>query len=245
MELWTDVHLVGSGRMGFDLTDPFDCHVYLVGDGSSWALIDAGAGIDVEPIIAQISTVVDLDRIEALILTHKHADHAGGAAQLSQRLGLRVIASAHTAEVIAGPDEDRLGLVDARSAGVYPSDYIFEACQVDDIVEDGDIVKIGSLALRAIETPGHCEGHLSFVGTLSGRPTLLTGDALFHGGRVVWQTTYDCSVQEHVSSIRRLANETFDAFLPGHFAFSLSGGKRHVEAALQRIARMDVPAHVV
>ncbi len=34
MQLTEHVYLVGSGSLGFDLTDPFDCHVYLI-DGHS------------------------------------------------------------------------------------------------------------------------------------------------------------------------------------------------------------------
>jgi len=245
VELWKGVHLVGSGRGGFDLTDPLDCHVYLLDAGDSWILVDAGAGLNVELLVEQITSVAPPDRVRTLILTHKHADHAGGAALLRQHFDLTIIASEHTAETISLPDEERLGLIDARSAGVYPLDYTFSPTRVDRTVGEGDHIRVGKISLRAIATPGHCEGHLSFIGEVNGRRTLFTGDALFHGGKVVWQTTYDCSVQEHVRSIRRLEAESFDAFLPGHLSFSLARGKRHVEAALSYIKEMNVPPHLM
>ena len=62
MRLTERVHLVGSGRTGFNISDPYDCHVYLVDGGS------------------------ELARIGTILLTHAHADHAGWAA------GLRVAA---------------------------------------------------------------------------------------------------------------------------------------------------------
>ena len=47
MQLTVDiVHLVGSGQSGFSLTDPLDCHVYLLDGGSELALIDTGVGRD-------------------------------------------------------------------------------------------------------------------------------------------------------------------------------------------------------
>ena len=45
MQLANRIHLVGSGSFGFDLSDPYDCHVYLVDGGSELALVDVGAGI--------------------------------------------------------------------------------------------------------------------------------------------------------------------------------------------------------
>ena len=50
---WT-VHLVGSGQSGFSLTDPLDCHVYLLDGGSELALIDTGVGRDTPAIAAEI-----------------------------------------------------------------------------------------------------------------------------------------------------------------------------------------------
>jgi hydroxyacylglutathione hydrolase len=52
MRLTPEVHLVGSGDSGFGLTDPFDCHVYLLDGGSEAALVDAGIGTGVDEILA-------------------------------------------------------------------------------------------------------------------------------------------------------------------------------------------------
>ena len=41
MQLTEHIHLIGSGRVGFDLTNEFDCHVYLVADGDDAAPVDA------------------------------------------------------------------------------------------------------------------------------------------------------------------------------------------------------------
>ena len=54
MQLTDIVHLVGSGQSGFSLTDPLDCHVYLLDGGSELALIDTGVGRDTPAIAAQI-----------------------------------------------------------------------------------------------------------------------------------------------------------------------------------------------
>lgn len=245
MELWPGVHLVGSGTNGFDLTNLFDCHVYLIDGGDEAALIDAGAGIDIEPLIEQIEAAVDPKKLSALLLTHKHVDHAGGAAALRDRYGLRVVASQHTADVVRKADAAGLSLDEAKRAGVYPKDFDFPPCEIDQVVAEGDEVQIGSVRLRIVETPGHCDGHLSFYGEIGGRIALFVADALFHGGRVVWQATYDCSVQGHIRSIQKLGQLEFDALLPGHLSVSLQRGKRHVRKALDRIERLELPKHLV
>ncbi len=245
MQLWPGVSIVGSGRNGFDLTNPFDCHVYLIESEGEAALIDAGAGIDMQPLVRAIETAIDTSKLKWLILSHKHADHAGGAAYLKERYNLEVIGSEHTAQVVGTANEELLSLIDAKQAGGYPKDYTFPACPVDRVVKEGDTISVGAIQLEVIETPGHCEGHLGFLGELGGRTGFFSSDSLFHGGRVVWQTTYDCSVQEHVKSIRKMSMLEFDALLPGHMLFSLWNGGQHVDAAMARIATMNVPAHLV
>ena len=99
------VHLVGSGALGFDLTAPADCHVYLVVDPQTGeaALIDAGSGLATERILANVDeALVPRDHITTLLVTHAHADHAGGAADLAAAVpGVRVITSAVVALILA------------------------------------------------------------------------------------------------------------------------------------------------
>ena len=54
MKLTDNVYLVGSGMLGFGLTDDYDCHMYLLDGGSEAALIDAGGGRDVSSVIKVI-----------------------------------------------------------------------------------------------------------------------------------------------------------------------------------------------
>lgn len=83
MRLAERIHLVGSGSFGFDLTDPYDCHVYLLDGGTELALIDVGAGMGAEAIVENVRRDgLDQGRIRHLVLTHGHGDHAGGAARM-------------------------------------------------------------------------------------------------------------------------------------------------------------------
>src|SRR5947209_20299946 len=111
--------------MGFDLTDSHDCHVYLVDGGSEAALIDAGAGYSADEILEGArATGVEDEQIRYLLLTHGHADHAGGAHALRSRLPhLEVVASPRVAEWLRDGDETAISLDMGKRANFYPQDY--------------------------------------------------------------------------------------------------------------------------
>ena len=233
MRLAERIHLVGSGANGFDLTDPYDCHVYLLDGGSELALVDAGAGMGAGAVVENVRRAgFDPARIRQVLCTHAHGDHAGGAARMRALLpGASFAMSAHAAGLIERGDEVGTSLAPAIEAGIYPAGYRLEPCPVERRLADGDRVAVGDLELECLETPGHADGHLSFLLEHGGRRSLFAGDLVFHGGTVLLQATHDCSVQALTASLRRLRPLALDALFPGHFAVSLRDGQRHVERA--------------
>lgn len=170
MRLTEHIYLVGGGDLGFGISHPIDSHVYLVTDGKSGALVDSGVGIDIEPILRNIrDDGVSLDSIERLLVTHAHADHSGGCARLRERLGLEVCVPAAARRWLEEADEDALYLTHAKKGGRYPADYDFQAVEVGSQLTDGDEIEVGSLSLRAIETPGHSQPHISYLLESNGR----------------------------------------------------------------------------
>src|SRR5690554_5399011 len=107
MKLTKDVYLVGSGQMGIHMTDAYDCHVYLIDGQEELALIDAGAGMGVDDILKNIEDHgFNLSKLKYLILTHAHADHAGGAKRIREKTGVEVIAHPITADYLERGDEE-------------------------------------------------------------------------------------------------------------------------------------------
>ncbi|MGQ9584264.1 MAG: MBL fold metallo-hydrolase [Anaerolineae bacterium] len=246
MKLADRVCLVGSGRLGCSLTDDFDCHVYLLDGGSECALIDAGGGRDVPAILKNIeSEGIALERVRYLLLTHRHADHAAGAAQLRKALGLQVMASHDTIDFLRQGDERGISLDRAKAAGMYPPDFRFPACPVDRELAEGDTVVIGDCELKVLETPGHAAGCLSFLMMESGRQYLFSGDVVFFGGAVALQNIPDCDLQAYVRSIEKLSALSVDVFLPGHLGFSLSKGQRHINTARDILKRLTLPPNLM
>jgi glyoxylase-like metal-dependent hydrolase (beta-lactamase superfamily II) len=236
------LHLVASGAAGFDLSDTYDCNAWAFVGELGTILFDAGAGRAPDAVLAAgRAGGLDWPQPVSLFLTHAHADHAGGAAALRERLAARVHAGPLTARWVAAGDEEAVSLPAARRAGVYPEDYRYAPCPVDRVVEDGDRLAFGDLEIVALATPGHSADHTAYLVTRAPRRWLVAGDCLFHGGKVVWQDTWDCDVQATAASLRKLADVPFDALLPGHLAFSLNGATRHLQAALERLDRLLLP----
>jgi hydroxyacylglutathione hydrolase len=239
------IHIVASGRLGFGLTDDFDCHVYLVDGGSEYALIDAGGGRDIDGIVDQItSDGLDPARVRQLLLTHGHADHAAGAAELRRRFGLRVLASPTVARYVREGDEHAVSLDVARQAGGYPPEFRFPPCPVDAELDDGAEINVGDLTLTVLNTPGHASGHVAYVLRQGDRVSVFCGDAVFFGGTILLQHTWDCSLQESISSVERLAALSVDGLFPGHLTFAVRHGRRQVERAMQSIASLLPPAQM-
>jgi glyoxylase-like metal-dependent hydrolase (beta-lactamase superfamily II) len=241
------IYLVGSGSFGFDLSDPFDCHVYLLDGGDELGLVDVGAGMGAEAIVENVRREgFDPRRIRHLILTHAHGDHAGGAARMRRLTGEAAVYLSHDrAQALREGDERAVSLDVAKAAGIYPADYALEPCEVDVELVDGGTIAVGALTLEVLDTPGHADGHVSLLLGHGGRRNLLAGDAIFFGGKILLQAIHDCSLDAQIRTLRKLRDLAVDALLPGHLTPSLREGQRHIERANEVLDRLLIPEQMV
>jgi glyoxylase-like metal-dependent hydrolase (beta-lactamase superfamily II) len=242
MQLTEYLHLVGSGIHGFSMSHASDSHVFLVDGGAEAALLEAGAGIELPPLLGYIErTGVRPDRIRKLFISHAHADHAGGSAKLRTALRLELVASPEVADIIRCGDEQRAGVDIGKEQGSYARDYRFEPTPVDGELRDGDRIRVGDLEVEVVATPGHSAGHLSFLVHAPNRSDLFSGDALLFGGEIILQNTWDCDLTAQIDSLRRLGDHRFEGFFPSHLAFSVTDGERHLRVALNALDRGAIP----
>lgn len=247
MKLTRDLYVVGGGRFGFGLSGELDCHVFVLDGGSELALIDPGLGLDgdFDLILQNIrDDGLDPTRIRKLILTHYHCDHIGAAAEARQRLDVEVYASWFAAPVIREGDEKAVALDVAKAAGFYPQDFHLPPCPVDCELHEGDIIQVGDLRLTTYETPGHCDGHLSFHMTGEDRKYLLGADLVFWGGKILLQNIHDCRIDAYANSVFKVDELDFDALVPGHLQISLRYGKQFVTQAANAFRQLGVPANI-
>jgi len=166
------------------------------------AVSDPGGDVD------QILKAVEKSgvTIEKVLLTHGHIDHAGGAAELAERLGVK-IEGPHTEDLFLLEDLPRSG-AQYGMAGVRP-------VTPDRWLKEGDTVTVGGLTFEIFETPGHTPGSVVFFNEPN--RFLLGGDVLFKGS--VGRTDFPRG--DHAALLASIRDKLFPlgddvVFLPGH-----------------------------
>ena len=239
MRLLPDVYLVGSGEIG--LSNPYDCHVYLLDGGDDAVLIDAGVGIDSERLVSNIEQHIDISRLSRVLITHVHADHAGGA-EYFQRLGKTVLVSSVEADLLENSREDiDTALQLAKNAGAYPEDYDYRFFTPDGIIRDGQSINVGTYRLVPIQMGGHSPGLLCFYLKSGSRRILFSADQVFINGSIGLLNAPGSDLGDYRRDIGKLSGLAADALLPGHRLFVLSGAQKHIDRAVDALSRVFVP----
>jgi glyoxylase-like metal-dependent hydrolase (beta-lactamase superfamily II) len=146
--------------------------------------------------------------VRALLVTHHHPDHVGGARALSERLRLPLWGHALTAERLKGE------------------------LTFDRLLEDGERIVLDGpepLVLRAIHTPGHAPGHLCFLEERS--RVMVAGDMVAAVGTILVEPG-DGDMAEYLRSLERMAAEKPSVLVPAH-----GGPLRDPEAVLAHYVR--------
>lgn len=229
-----------GGASGPERTSQYDGTQYLIWDGDAGVLIDVGTGMGADAWLANIREVCGDRPLFGALVTHYHADHAGGA-RAAIAAGIDVYASGLTARALAAADEQVTQLDTARHAGVYPRDYRLAAAEDVRVLPDGARLEIGSLSVTALAAPGHCDGHLVFLADRGETRALFSGDVLFAGGRVGMQAIPDCRLDLYADTVRGLAELDVDALLPGHGDPVVSGAAGDIAGAADSFRRLIPP----
>jgi glyoxylase-like metal-dependent hydrolase (beta-lactamase superfamily II) len=147
----------------------FSCH--LMEDGGDLTLIDTGLPGSAAGIVEQAEKIGR--PIKRILITHGHNDHCGSLDRVRQRYpAAEVIASARTARLMAG---DRT-LIPEDEGRPLRGGFATSKTIPTHLVNDGECVG----GFRAIFTPGHAPGHVSYFHENTGY--LFTGDALHTAG---------------------------------------------------------------
>jgi hydroxyacylglutathione hydrolase len=185
---------------------------YLIHDPAT----KATASIDA-PEAAPIVTALEREgwTLTDILVTHHHGDHVGGITELKRKYNCRVVAPHDKSANIAG--------VDLR-------------------VAQGDVVKVGNLLARVIETPGHTLDHISYV--FDSEKALFAADTLFSiGCGRVFEGTYPM-MWESLLKLRALPDD-FKLYC-GHeytasnvrFALTVEPNNPALKARAEEVARL-------
>ncbi|SDO05012.1 MBL fold metallo-hydrolase [Alkalicoccus daliensis] len=247
MKLAEDLFLVGSGRMGAHLTHAADCNGYLMIHEDIQILIDTGTGLDFHLWEEQLLWCgTSLKNITHVLLTHVHADHAGGAAKIKEASNALLYAPASAKEILIRGDETAIDLNAARKFGFYPEDYSFPGISPDVSFQDGQEIDIGPYSIKIISTPGHSKHCSSFyIESAEGRKRLFSGDTVFGQGKISMLSTHDFDLQKLKQSIQKLSFMHVDELLPGHNMPVLKNGSSHIEEANMLFQQLGVPENIL
>jgi len=240
MRILEDIFMVGSGELR--LSNKMDCHIYLVDCGREQVLVDAGIGLAVEEILANVRReAFDPRDISTILVSHSHADHAGGCKALKSETGSDVFAPEGESELIENGSEEDLGLDVTKRVGAYPPTYVFEHCKVDRVLKDREEVRVGQYEFRTIQVPGHSPGVACFLLRRDGQNILFSSDVVFVGGTIGIGNWKGSSLTQYRKNIRKLEALQVDALLPGHFIWTLRYGQEHLDKAIENLSLPYVP----
>ncbi|MCA1688612.1 MAG: MBL fold metallo-hydrolase [Actinobacteria bacterium] len=240
------ISVVGGGATGLGISHALDPNVYLLSGGEELALVDAGAGPGEDRILENVRSLgYEPGQIGHIFLTHAHADHAGGAASLAERLGARVYLSELEREALENADEEALGLPIARRNGYYPENYRLRACKVDVSLQEDERLRCGDLELVVIPTPGHSTGSVCFLVDTDEGAALFAGDTVFAGGRISLLVAPGSDLLAMQASVAGLGGLNVTSLLPGHGIFPLEGGQEHIDQAIDAFATMLPPRSIL
>lgn len=168
------------GPMTLDGTNTW---VVSVPDSGERIVVDPGEDDGVH-----LERLADGPPVAAVVLTHRHPDHAGGIGRFVELTGAPVYA--------ADP---------ALTAGTDP-------------LADGDVIAGAGVELTVLATPGHTSDSVSLLldGPGAGSPALLAGDTVLGRGTAVIAHP-DGALGPYLTSLRRIADlPAGTPVLPGH-----------------------------
>lgn len=146
--------------------------------GDETALVEAGPKSSVENVIAGLEAA-GVEKLDWIVVTHIHLDHAGAAGTLAERFPeARVAVHPVGAPHLVDPSKlwSSAGRIygdamDQLWGGIDPIDE----ARIE-IIEDGGSIDLGGRVLTAIETPGHAGHHHAYRDDATG--IVFTGDAM-------------------------------------------------------------------
>lgn len=194
---------------------PFQQNCCILFDAEDKVGVVVDPGGDVDRIVEAIEKAGIA--IEAIWLTHGHIDHAGGAMELKERLGVDIVGP-HKADafLLAGLSEQ------ARMFGIPGA---VRDCTPDRWLEEGETLAFAGHHFEVLHTPGHAPGHVVFYNRTAA--FLHAGDVLFSGS--IGRT--DLPGGDHATLIASIKDKVLPlgddvGFICGHGAGGRLGDER-------------------
>ena len=190
-------------RVKLNIGDAHITNCYIIKDEKSEEIMIVDPGGEPHKVIEMVRILGGT--VKYILLTHCHADHIGGVAEVKEELGGKVLI--HRADV----------------EGLYNSDislpYVLGINKIeleaDSRLDDEDRIHIGEIEFKVIHTPGHTQGGICLY--CEQENLLISGDTLFRGtwGRTDLPTgSFKDIMQSITNKLLILPEDTI--IYPGH-----------------------------
>jgi glyoxylase-like metal-dependent hydrolase (beta-lactamase superfamily II) len=141
------------------------CNCSIFGDEQSREAIVIDPGDDIGQVLAILAR--HSLKVKAIVITHAHIDHIGGAAKLKASTGAPVYMNAK--------DQELYDHLDVQASWLQMK--IPERTAIDSEAREGDTLELGGAVFHVLETPGHTRGSISLW--IPAENKLIAGDTLF------------------------------------------------------------------
>ncbi|MBI1346127.1 MBL fold metallo-hydrolase [bacterium] len=222
-------------EMNYQARQRLGCSVYLIYDDADWLLIDIGYEDTAEEIVDLIRQMdFSLANCRYLICTHADVDHIQGMKRAQELLPSAKLLGHPDCKVhLAGPDR----IITFAEIAAQGISIDLPAMEVQQTIQEGDVLKLGSLKIDVWTTPGHTPGQLSFrMGSL-----LFSGDNLFRDGSVGnIDAHHGSDIAAFIKSLERIRDADVEWLLPSHGPYF----RKDPQMVQKTIDRLNEYAHM-
>jgi glyoxylase-like metal-dependent hydrolase (beta-lactamase superfamily II) len=198
-------------EMNYQARRRLGCCVYLVYDEADWLLIDIGYEDTVSEIVDMIRGMdFQLSHCKYLIASHADVDHVQGLAKIKEMLPNAVTVGHPEAMELLSSNDRISTYAEIPAQGISIE---MPPIKLQQAVNEGDRLELGSLTLEVWHTPGHTNSQLAFrMGNL-----LFSGDNLFRDGCVGnIDAHHGSDIPDFISSLERIRDCDVEWLLPSH-----------------------------
>ena len=183
-----------------------NCYIVINDETKECFIIDPGASGK------QLAGKVRQDNLipVAVLLTHGHFDHVGGADDLAKEFGIKIYAHEKEESTLKYPEKNVSWMVGTK-----------ESYAADIFLEDNQIINLAGFEIKVLHTPGHTVGGCCYY--IAEENVVFTGDTLF--AQSVGRTDFPGgsmsqivrSIQEKLLTLNEAGNLEIDIMVyPGH-----------------------------
>jgi glyoxylase-like metal-dependent hydrolase (beta-lactamase superfamily II) len=202
---------------------------YVVETSQGLVLVDSGLDGEARLLKSQMAELgLDWKRVRAILLTHVHGDHSGGAEWLRAATGAKIYAGEGDVPVL------RIGKPrEAFYSTYYMPDNTPHPTTIDVSLKGGESFDFGDVRILCLATPGHTPGSICYLLERPNLRALFAGDVIMmlRGDEVprselgkplgtysaYLAPRYRGNAQDSLDSLRRLRSLPVpDLVLPGH-----------------------------